>query len=82
MNINERIVRNILLKLEEMNNDKKFKKMNPGITAKEYLYAKLYYDIKTERIINILNFKAKRITLKELVCISKALNVSLYELVK
>ena len=82
MTINERITKNILIKLNEMNNDTIFKERCPNIRAEEYLYAKVSKKIKIKRLTNILNRKAKRITLEELVCIADALNVYLYELVK
>ena len=82
MNINERIIYNILKQLDKMNKDEKFKERNPNILAQEYLYAKLQPYIKIKRLSNILNGKAKRITLDELVHIANALNVRIHELVK
>ena len=82
MNLNEKIFNNILLKLKEIYDNEIFKKNNPGITSREYLYAKVHNNIKLKRLINILNGKAKRITTYELIYFSKALNVSVSELVK
>ena len=82
MKTKERIIYNILKRLDEMNNDEKFKKAYPNIKAEEYLVVKLYKSIKPKRLINILNGKAKRITTIELCYISKALNVKLSDIVK
>ncbi len=82
MNINDIIVKNILLKLDAMNNDDTFKERCPGILAQEYLYAKVHNDISLKRFINILNGKAKLIKTNELISISKALKMHLSDLVK
>ena len=82
MNTNDIIVRNILLKLDELDNDENFKKNCPGIKSQEYLYSKVYKVISLKRLVNILHGKAKKIKVEELVIISKALNVSLNDLVK
>jgi hypothetical protein len=82
MNLNEKIVYNILLKLKEIDDNETFKKNNPSITAREYLYAKVHENIKLKRLISILNGKAKRITTYELIYISEALNIKVSDLVK
>lgn len=82
MNVYDIVTKNILLKLVEIDEDPIFKEKNPGILASEYLYAKVYPKIKTKRLINILNGKANRITLRELYYIAEALNIPLSELFK
>ena len=72
----------ILYYLDKMNNDTEFKKIYPDITAQEYLCAKVHNDISPKRLINILSGKAKRITLSELVSISRALQIDINELFK
>ena len=71
-----------MLKLNELDNNENFKKNCPGIKSQEYLYSKVYKDISLKRLVNILHGKAKKIKVEELVIISKALNVSLNDLVK
>lgn len=78
MNIYEKITNRILFYLDNMNNDEEFKKNNPDITAQEYLCAKVNPNITPKRLVNILKGKAKRITLSELVYISKALGIDVY----
>ena len=82
MNINERIIIRILEILDKLNNDEKFKKNCPDITATEYLCAKVHNHITPKRLVNILTGKAKEITLSEVICIAKALNVEVNELFK
>lgn len=77
MNIYEKITKRILFYLDNMNNDEEFKKNNPDITAQEYLCAKVNPNITPKRLVNILNGKAKRITLSELVHISRVLNIEI-----
>lgn len=77
MNIYEKITNRILFYLDNMNNDEEFKKNNPDITAQEYLCAKVNSNITPKRLVNILNGKAKRITLSELVHISRVLNIEI-----
>ena len=78
MNIYEKITNRILFYLDNMNNDEEFKKNNPDITAQEYLCAKVNPNITPKRLVKILKGKAKRITLSELVYISKALGIDVY----
>ena len=82
MNIYEKITIEILSYLDKMNNDDGFKKFNSGITAQEFLCAKVNPHISPKRLVNILNSKAKRITIKELCIICWALNIELKELFK
>lgn len=77
MNIYEKITKRILFYLDNMNNDEEFKKNNPDITAQEYLCAKVNPNITPKRLVNILNGKAKRITLSELVHIARVLNIEI-----
>lgn len=65
-----------------MNNDEEFKKVNPGITVQEFLCTRVNPDITPKRLINILNGKVKRITLAELVVISRVLRIELVDLFK
>ena len=65
-----------------MNNDEEFKKVNPGITAQEFLCARVNSDITPKRLVDILNGKAKRITIKELCIICYALNIEITDLFK
>ena len=82
MNINEKIVLNILEKLVKLNEDENFKKSCPGVTAQEYLCAKVYPHIKPQRLVNILNLNIKRIRIDELDIIAQALGVNISELIK
>ncbi len=82
MDIYKKITLKILCYLDEMNNEEEFKNSCPGITSQEYLCAKVHPNIKPKRLINILNGKAKRITLSELVYISQALHIELTEFFK
>lgn len=82
MNIYEKITNRILFYLDNMNNDEGFKKNNPNITAQEYLCTKINPNITSKRLINILNNKAKRITLSELVYIANVLGVDITDLFK
>lgn len=82
MNIYEKITIQILSYLDKMNNDDEFKKINPRITAQEYLCARVNPNITPKRLINILNGKAKRITIKELSIICYGLNVEVPEFLK
>ena len=82
MNIYEKITNRILFYLDNMNNDEEFKKNNPNITAQEYLCTKINQNITSKRLINILNNKAKRITLSELVYIANVLSVDITDLFK
>ena len=66
MNIYDKVTIEILKYVDKMNNDEEFKKVNPGITAQEFLCARVNSDITAKRLVNILNGKAKRITIKEL----------------
>ena len=77
MNIYEKITKRILFYLDNMNNDEEFKKNNPDITAQEFLCAKVNSNITPKRLVNILNGKAKRITLSELVHIARVLNIEI-----
>ena len=61
MNIYDKVTIEILKYVDKMNNDEEFKKVNPGITAQEFLCARVNPDITPKRLINILNGKAKRI---------------------
>lgn len=65
-----------------MKDDEEFKKTCPNVTPQEYLIAKANPDIKPQRLINILNGKVKRITLAELVVISRVLRIELVDLFK
>lgn len=80
MNTRENVIYNILKRLNELNENEELKKNK--ISSMEYLYAKVYKSIKPKRLNNILNNKAKKISLKELDCIAKALHMSTYELFK
>lgn len=82
MDIYEKLTIKILFYLDEINKNDDFKKINPGITSQEYLYLKVNPNITQKRLANILNGKAKRITLKELYIISNALNIELIEFFK
>lgn len=82
MNIYQKIVVEILKYLEKMDNDEEFKKTCPDITATEYLIAKANPDIKSQRLINILSGKAKRITIQELCIICYWLDIELKDLFK
>lgn len=82
MNIYEKVTKRILFYLEKMEKDIDFKKNNPNITAKEYLYNKVIPNITSRRLSNLLNGKAKLITLTELVYITQALNIEIYDLFK
>lgn len=82
MNIYEKITNRILFYLDNMNNDEEFKKNNLNITAQEYLCTKINPNITSKRLINILNNKAKRITLSELVYIANVLGVDITDLFK
>ena len=82
MNIYEKVTKKILFYLDKMEKDKDFKKNNPNITSKEYLYNKVIPNITSRRLTNILNGKAKIITLAELVYIAQALNIEVYDLFK
>ena len=82
MNIYQKIVVEILKFLEKMDNDEEFKKTCPDITAAEYLIAKANPDIKSQRLINILSGKAKRITIQELCIICYWLDIELKDLFK
>lgn len=81
-NIYERITLKILSYLDKMKDDEEFKKTCPNVTPQEYLIAKANPDIKPQRLINILNGKVKRITLAELVVISRVLRIELVDLFK
>ena len=65
-----------------MNNDEEFKKANPGITVQEFLCNRVNPDITPKRLVNILNGKTKRITIKELCIICYALNIEITDLFK
>ena len=65
-----------------MNNDDNFKRENPNITAREYLCTKINPNITIQRLVNILNGKAKRITIKELCVICYGLDVEVPEFLK
>ncbi len=82
MNVYEKITIEILSYLDKMNNDDEFKKANPGITAQEYLCARVNPRMTPKRIVNILNGKAKRITIKELCIICYALDIEITDLFK
>ena len=82
MNIYQKIEVEILKYLEKMDNDEEFKKTCPDITATEYLIAKANPDIKSQRLINILSGKAKRITIQELCIICYWLDIELKDLFK
>lgn len=82
MKTNEIIIYNILRRLDEIDNNKDFKSNYPDISAIEYLYAKVYPNIKLKRLMNILNCKAKRISAFELKYIAQALNIEISKLVK
>ena len=61
---------------------KNLKKVNPGITVQEFLCAMVNPDITPKRLVNILNGKAKRITIKKLCIICYALNIKIIDLFK
>ena len=82
MSIYEKVTIEILSHLDKLNNDEDFKKNNSGITPQEFLCARVNPDISPKRLFNILNGKAKRITIKELCIICWALNIELKELFK
>lgn len=82
MNIYEKLILKIWSYLDKLGNDEEFKKNCPNITPQEYLIAKANPDIKPRRLINILNGKVKRITLAELVIISRVLRIDLVKLFK
>lgn len=82
MNIYDKITVEILKYLDKMNSDVEFKAINPNITAQEFLCARVNPDITPKRLVNILNGKAKRITIKELCIICYALNIELTDLFK
>lgn len=82
MNIYEKITIEILSYLDKMNNDNEFKKINPGITAQEFLCARVNPHITPKRLVNILNGKAKRITIKKLCAICYGLNIGVPEFLK
>ena len=82
MNIYEKITIQILSYLDKMNNDDEFKKINPGITAQEYLCARVNPHMTPKRLVNIITGKAKRITIEELCIICYALNIEVPELLK
>ncbi len=82
MNIYDKVTIEILKYVDKMNNDEEFKKVNPGITAQEFLCTRVNPDITPKRLINILNGKVKRITLAELVVISRVLRIELVDLFK
>lgn len=80
MNIYQKISVEILKYLDKMDNDEEFKKTCPDIKAVEYLIAKVNPDISPQRLMNILNGKAKRITLQEVCIICHWLNIEVAEL--
>ena len=82
MNIYEKVTIEILKYVDKMNNDEEFKKANPGITVQEFLYNRVNPDITPKRLVNILNGKTKRITIKELCIICYALNIEITDLFK
>ena len=82
MNIYEKVTIEILKYVDKSNNAEEFKKINPGITAQEFLCARVNPDITPKRLVNILNGKAKRITIKELCIICYALNIEITDLFK
>lgn len=82
MNIYDKITIEILKYIDKMNNDEEFKKVNPGITTQEFLCTRVNPDITSKRLVNILNGKAKRITIKELCIICYALNIEITDLFK
>ena len=65
-----------------MKDHEEFIKNCPNVTPQEYLIAKANPDIKPQRLINILTGKAKKISLAELVIISRALRIELVDLFK
>lgn len=82
MNIYGKVTIEILKYIDKMNNDDEFKKSNLGITVQEFLCARVNSDITSKRLVNILNGKAKRITIKELCIICYALNIEITDLFK
>ena len=82
MNIYDKVTIEILKYVDKMNNDEEFKKVNPGITSQEFLCARVNSDITPKRLTDILNGKAKRITIKELCIICYALNIEITDLFK
>lgn len=82
MNIYEKITLKIWSYLDKMKDDKEFIKNCPNVTPQEYLIEKANPDIKPQRLINILTGKVKRISLAELVIISRALRIELVDLLK
>ena len=82
MNIYDKVTIEILKYVDKMNNAEEFKKVNPGITAQEFLCAIVNSDITPKRLVNILNGKSKRITIKELCIICYALNIEITDLFK
>lgn len=80
MNVNQKIIIRILDYIKKMNNDEEFK--NNSFDAFEYLVIRTRPDIKAQRLNNILNGKAKRITLQEICIICDALNIELTDLFK
>lgn len=82
MDIYQKIVREIYKYLDKMDNDENFKKNFPDITASEYLITKVNPDIKSQRLINILSGKAKRISLQEVCIICYWLNIEVSDFFK
>ncbi len=82
MNIYQKIVVEIHKYIDNMDNDEDFKKKNPNTTATEYLIFEIDPDIKPQRLMNILEGRAKRISLQELCIISYWLNINLTDLFK
>lgn len=59
MNIYDKVTIEILKYVDKVNNDEEFKKVNPGITAQEFLCAGVNPDITPKRLVNILMVKQK-----------------------